>query len=75
LLYGLRRFDPQRRYRDGDPNDFMVAASALPVAEALFTDRKPANLLSDTRIGINQFSNCTVVSGFDGMATYLDEQI
>lgn len=75
LLYGLMRFDPQRRYRDGDPNDFMVAASALPVAEALFTDRKLANLLSDTRIGINQFSNCTVVSGFEEMAAYLEEQL
>lgn len=74
-LYGLMRFDPQRRYQNGDPNDFMVAASALPVAEALFTDRKLANLLSDKRIGLNRFSDCTIVSGFEGMAKYLEEQL
>lgn len=74
-LYGLMRFDPQRRYQDGDPNDFMVAASALPVADALYTDRKLANLLSDKRIGLNKFSDCTVVSGFEGMAAHLEEQL
>ncbi|MNZ57951.1 hypothetical protein D3C78_759470 [compost metagenome] len=74
-LYGLMRFDPQRRYRNGDPNDFMVAASALPIANALFTDRKLANLLSDKRIGFNRFSNCAVVSGFDEMAEYLELQV
>lgn len=74
-LYGLMRFDPQRRYQNGDPNDFMVAASALPVAEALFTDRKLANLLSDQRIGIAKFSDCTVVGGFEEMAQYLEEQM
>jgi len=71
LLYGLMRFDSRRRYRDGDPNDFMVAASAIPVAHALFTDRKLANLLSDPRIGLSSFSSCTVVSGFEDMAEYL----
>lgn len=70
-LYGLMRFDSHRRYRDGDPNDFMVAASALPVAHALFTDRKLSNLLSDPRIGLSTFSDCTVVSGFEEMAKYL----
>lgn len=74
-LYGLMRFDLQRRYRDGDPNDYMVAASALPVAHALFTDRKLAILLSDTRIGLSTFSDCTVVSGFDAMANYLADQL
>ncbi|MBC5786390.1 hypothetical protein H8N03_25860 [Ramlibacter sp. USB13] len=70
-LYGLMRFDAKRRYRDGDPNDFMVAASALPVAHALFTDRKLCNLLSDPRIGLGDFSNCAFVSGFDEMAKFL----
>jgi len=70
-LYGLMRFDSQRKYHGGDPNDFMVAASALPVARALFTDRKLSNLLSDPRIGLSRFSDCTVVSGFDEMAKYL----
>lgn len=74
-IYGLMRFDAQRRYRDGDPNDFMVAASALPVAQALFTDRKLAVLLSDPRINLKNFSDCTVVSGFEDMAKYLDEQL
>ncbi|MFG9472269.1 hypothetical protein ACEPXR_07865 [Pseudomonas aeruginosa] len=74
-LYGLMRFDPQRRYQNGDPSDFMVAASALPVADALYTDRKLANLLSDKRIGLNRFSDCTVVSGFEDMAAHLEEQL
>lgn len=74
-LYGLMRFDPNRRYKNGDPNDFMVAASALPVAQALFTDRKFATLLSDKRIGMDMFLDCTVVSGFEGMAEYLKGQM
>lgn len=74
-LYGLMRFDSLRKYRDGDPNDFMVAASALPVASALFTDRKLSNLLSDPRIGLSTFSDCTVVSGFDEMAKYLSNRL
>jgi hypothetical protein len=74
-LYGLMRFDPNRRYKDGDPNDFLVAASALPVAHALFTDRKFANLLSDKRIGLDKFLDCTVVSGFEEMAEYLEKQV
>ncbi|EFN1898152.1 TPA: hypothetical protein J1056_004602 [Escherichia coli] len=74
-LYGLMRYDPQRRYKNGDPNDFMVAASALPVADALYTDRKLANLLSDKRIELNRFSDCTVVSGFENMAAHLEEQL
>ncbi|MFD2642678.1 hypothetical protein [Pseudomonas japonica] len=74
-LYGLMRFDPNRRYKNGDPNDFMVAASALPVAQALFTDRKFANLLSDKRIGIESYSNCAVVSSFENMSEYLRSQI
>ncbi|WP_155628583.1 hypothetical protein [Burkholderia stagnalis] len=74
-LYGLMRFDPNRRYKNGDPNDFLVAASALPVAHALFTDRKFANLLSDRRIGLDKFLDCTVVSGFEEMAKYLEEQV
>lgn len=74
-LYGLMRFDSARKYHDGDPNDFMVAASALPVAHALFTDKKLANLLADSRIGLKKFSNCTVISGFDEMANYLAKRL
>ena len=74
-LYGLMRFDPNRRYKNGDPNDFMVAASALPVANALFTDRKFATLLSDKRIGLDKFLKCTVVSGFEEMSEYLKGQM
>lgn len=74
-LYGLMRFDPNRRYKNGDPNDFLIAASALPVAHALFTDRKFANLLSDKRIGLDTFLDCTVVAGFGEMARHLEEQM
>ncbi len=74
-LYGLMRFDPQRGYQNGDPSNFMVAASALPVADALYTDRELANLLSDKRIGLNKFSDCTIVSGFGDMAAHLEEQL
>lgn len=74
-LYGLMRFDSPRRYRDGDPNDFMVAASALSVAHALFTDRKLSNLLADPRLGLSTFSKCKVVSGFDNMANYLADRL
>jgi len=74
-LYGLMRFDPNRRYKNGDPNDFMVAASALPIAHALFTDRKFATLLSDKRIGLDKFLDCRVVSGFEEMSQYLKEQM
>ena len=73
--YGLMRFDQQRKYHNGDPNDFMVAASALPIASALFTDRKLANLLADKRIKVANYSNCEVVSGFGEMASYLERHI
>lgn len=73
--YGLMRFDRQRRYHSGDPNDFMVAASALPIASALFTDRKLANLLADKRIKVASYSNCEVVSGFGEMARYLERHL
>ena len=74
-LYGLMRFDPNRRYKKGDPNDFLMAASALPVAQALFTDRKLAALLSDKRIGLDKFLDCTVVSGPEEMCQYFKEHM
>lgn len=74
-LYGLMRFDSARKYHPGDPNDFMVASTALPVAHALFTDKRLANLLADSRIGLNKFSDCTVISGFDEMANYLTKRL
>lgn len=73
-LYGLMRYDPQRRYKEGDPADFLAAAAALPVAHALFTDRRLAALLSDSRIAINKFTSCSVISGFDQMADYLTQK-
>jgi hypothetical protein len=73
--YGLMRFDSTRRYRDGDPNDFMVAASALPVADAFFTDKKLANLLADKRIKVRDFSDCEVISGFEQMGHYLEKAL
>lgn len=70
-LYGLMRFDSQRRYKDGDLTDFLAAASSLSIAEALFTDRRLAILIDDPRISLRQFNDRTVVSGFDEMANYL----
>lgn len=70
-LYGLMRFDSNRKYKQGDPNDFMVAASALPVASAFFTDRKLANTLADPRIKLDTLFGCDVVSGYGEMAEYL----
>lgn len=70
-LYGLMRFDSNRKYKRGDPNDFMVAASALPVASAFFTDRKLANILTDPRIKLDTLFGCDVVSGYGEMAEYL----
>ncbi|KAF0813928.1 hypothetical protein IGB42_01607 [Andreprevotia sp. IGB-42] len=70
-LYGLMRLDSHRKYHAGDPNDFMVAASALPVAQALFTDKKLANLLADSNLRLDTFSDCQIISGFDEMAEYL----
>ena len=72
-LYGLMRFDPQRRYKDGDPTDFLAAASSLPIAEALFTDRRLETLIADPRIALGKFNDCTVVRGFEDMAEYLSK--
>lgn len=74
-LYGLMRFDPNRRYKKGDPNDFLMAASALPISQVLFTDRKLAALLSDKRIGLDKFLDCSVVSGPEEMSQYLKEHM
>ncbi|SFL88440.1 hypothetical protein [Nitrosomonas communis] len=65
------RYDYQRKYKDGDLADFLAAASALPVVEAMFTDRKLAFLLRESRIALKHFTNCTVVNGFDEMARYI----
>jgi hypothetical protein len=74
-LYGLMRFDPQRRYKDGDPNDYMAAAAALPAAEAMFTDRRLARILSDRALALDAYTSCAVVAGFDEMATYLTNRL
>lgn len=73
--HGLMRHDRQRTYHKGDPNDFMVAATALPVCSALFTDRALANLLADKRISTKRYSNCEVVSGYQAMARYLEQYL
>ncbi|MBH3459269.1 hypothetical protein [Pseudomonas putida] len=70
-LYRLMRFDSNRKYKRDDPNNFMVAASALPVASAFFTDRKLANILADPRIKLDTLFGCDVVSGYGEMAEYL----
>lgn len=71
-LYGLMRFDQQRRYKDGDPADFLTVASALPFCAALFTDRRTAGLLGDPRLSFEPFQRCTVRSGFGSMAEAID---
>jgi hypothetical protein len=70
-LFGLMKYDKQRRYKDGDPTDFLAAASALPVSKALFTDRRLNNLLTDSRLLITDFAESKVVSGFAEMASFL----
>lgn len=70
-LHGLFRFDRNRKYHSGDMADFMAAASALPVASAMFTDRKLAIVLQDKSINLKQFTQCDVVHGFEAMAQYL----
>lgn len=74
-IRGLMLLDPQRKYQKGDINDFMIAASALPVASAFFTDRKLKNLITDKRIGIDHYSDCKVVSGFAEMGRYLEQAL
>ena len=71
-LYGLMRFDANRKYKDGDQADFLTAASALPIAEAFFTDRRLAALLSEPTLSLNSFSKCVVVSGFEAMTKYIE---
>jgi hypothetical protein len=73
--HGLMRFDPQRKYKQGDLNDFIIAASALPIASAFFTDRKLKNLLADKRIKVRQYSSCDVVGGFEEMGRYLEQHL
>jgi hypothetical protein len=74
-IRGLMLLDPQRKFQKGDINDFMIAASALPVASAFFTDRKLKNLIKDKRIGIDHYSGCEVVSGFADMGLYLEQAL
>lgn len=71
-LYGMMRFDGNRKYKDGDQADFLTAASALPIAEAFFTDRRLAALLAEPTLSLKSFSKCVVVSGFEEMTKYIE---
>lgn len=71
-LHGLMRFDSHRKYKSGDIADYMIAASALPVASAFFTDRKLVNYISDPRIRLDGIFSCDLVSGFGEMGDYLE---
>jgi hypothetical protein len=73
-LYGMMRFDARRKYKDGDQADFLTAASALPIADAFFTDRRLAALLSEPALSLSRFSRCVVVSGFEEMTNYLEPE-
>ena len=75
-LHGLLRFDPQRKYHDGDAADFMQAANALPLATAFYTDRKLVNLLNDPRLTpLRGAMPCEPVHGFANMARHLEKLI
>lgn len=75
-LHGLLRFDPQRKYHDGDAADFMQAANALPMACAFYTDRKLVNLLDDPRLApLRGAMHCEPVYGFANMARHLEKLI
>lgn len=73
-LHGLLRFDSDRRYKNGDPNDFSIAADALSVCDAFLTDKRLANILTARELNFEKLYGCAVVSGFDNMASYLSDK-
>lgn len=70
-LHATVRHIQNRKFRKGDIADFITAQIALPSAHAFFTDKVLANLLSEPKIGLNQFSSCKVISSFENFAAYL----
>ncbi|MDO9482334.1 MAG: hypothetical protein Q8Q84_27605 [Hydrogenophaga sp.] len=74
-LHGLLRFEKNRKYKSGDLLDFMAAASALPIAEAMFTDSRLAILLREKTLGFNNFSDCQAINGPEDMSRYIFEKL
>ncbi|WP_139169771.1 hypothetical protein [Chitinasiproducens palmae] len=74
-LYGMMRFDPNRRYKNGAPKRLLDSGIRPPRRPCTFRGQKFANLLSDKRIGLDKSLDCTVVAGFGEMAQHLEEQM
>ena len=70
-LYGLMRYDKHRVYKKGDISDFFTAASALPIADAFFTDRRLSYIATDAQTEISKFCHCDIIFGFNNFASYL----
>lgn len=65
------RYLETRKFQKGDIADILTASIALPSSDAFFTDKRLANLLNESRIGLRRFCSCEVVSGFGEFAAYL----
>lgn len=71
-LHGLLRSDENKPYKQGDVADFFTAATALPDADAFFTDRRLYYIIHDNRIDLSIFANCKTIFGFKKFAEYLE---
>lgn len=74
-LHAVIRFHGNRMFKKGDVADFAIAASAIPVCHALFTDERLVNIAQDHYSGISQFSTCQLVHGFDQFTAYLRSSV
>ncbi len=71
-LHGLMRVDNNKPYKQGDLTDFFTAATALPEADAFFTDKRLYHIIHDNRIDLSAFVNCKTIFGFKQFAEYLE---
>lgn len=72
ILHGLMRVDNNKPYKQGDLTDFFTAATALPDADAFFTDKRLYYIIHDNRIDLSAFINCKTIFGFKQFAEYLE---
>ena len=72
-LHAVLRFTENRPFKKGDIADFATAAVAIPVCDALFTDKRLVQILQDPRAKIQEYCDCRLVHGFDRFTAYLRE--
>lgn len=72
ILHGLMRADKNKPYKQGDLTDFFTAATALPDADAFFTDKRLYHIIHDSRIDLSAFVGCKTIFGFKQFAEYLE---